>query len=149
MFPRAIIPQNKHTFFFYPRLRRKYPQRPAPLLITIRDDNFSWSSSINSIFLFIALWSLYFFGDLIHILKKPDRSFSEFNFFFKKNVAWLCIFLVVIWKENKICDWVWQKHKWILFVLILKPGSKNAHLFVSLALVETFGTTNSMKNSKR
>ena len=54
--------KNKHTFFFfYPRLRRKYPQRPAPLLITIRDDNFSWSSSINSIFLFIALWSLYLF----------------------------------------------------------------------------------------
>ena len=30
----------------------------------------------------------------------------------------------------------------------LKPGSKNAHLFVSLALVETFGTTNSMKKFK-
>ena len=77
---------NTH-FFFYPRLRRKYPQRPAPLLITIRDDNFSWSSSINSIFLFIALWSLYLFFLVISFIfwKSPiDRFPNLISFFFKQ-----------------------------------------------------------------
>ena len=125
MFPRA--PQNKHTFFFYPRLRRKYPQRPAPLLITFRGDNFSWSSSINSIFLFIALWSLYLFFWWSHSYfeKSPIDRFPNLISFLKTKMLldyayfWLCFE-----RKIKICDWVWQKHKWILFVLIFKAWIK-------------------------